>query len=112
MPWRCGLAALRGLTGKASGVPSAWPRHAGRSGQSRHLGLRGVQIAVPRSIIAWAKSPASASGVIASAAARIAALPAGNGSAIANSRATTRSTLASTTTARRPKAIAATAAAV
>jgi len=71
-----------------------------------------VQIVAPRSIIAWAKSPARASGVIRPAAAWIAALPPGSGAPIANSRATTRSTLASTTTARRPKAIAATEAAV
>ena len=67
---------------------------------------------LPRSIIPCAKSPARVSGVILSAPSRIALRAPGSGSSIANNRETTRSTLASTTTARCPKAIAAIAAAV
>jgi hypothetical protein len=61
----------------------------------------------PRSIIAWAKSPARPGGVIISAADRTAALPSS-----ASSRATTRSTLVSIGVASAPKAMAAIAAAV
>ena len=73
---------------------------------------RGVQIVAPKSIIAWAKSPARVSGVSASASALISVLAVGSGVARAKSRATTRSILPSTGVARLPKAMAATAAAV
>ncbi len=74
--------------------------------------MRVVQTVAPMSISACAKSPARRSGVIPSVSARIAGRALGSGSSSAKSRVTTRSTLASTTTARCPKAIAATAAAV
>ena len=62
--------------------------------------------------MACAKSPGRSAGTMASTAWRIAVLAAGSGVAMAWSRATTRSTLPSTTAAGRSKAIAAIAAAV
>ena len=76
------------------------------------FGRRGVQIVAPRSIIACAKSPGRSAGVISAVRSRISALAAGRGVSMANSRATTRSTLPSTTASGRSKAIAAIAAAV
>jgi hypothetical protein len=93
--------------GKASGVPSANARQSPASGQEWHSGALGRQIDEPRSIIAWAKSPARPAGTIAAAAARMAALPAS-----ASTLATTRSTLVSTGAVSWPKAMAAIAAAV
>ena len=67
-----------------------------RHGHSTQRGRRGVQIVAPRSIIAWAKSPARCAGTSAAASARRRGLAAGSGSRTAKSRATTRSTLPST----------------
>ncbi len=66
----------------------------------------------PKSIIASAKSPARSSGVMASARSRNRALFSLIGATMPFSRAITRSTFVSTTTARRSKAMAAIAAAV
>jgi hypothetical protein len=71
-----------------------------------------VQTVAPRSIIAWAWSPGRTAGVSVAASARSRGFAAGSGVATQKSRATTRSTLPSTTTAGRSNAIAATAAAV
>ena len=111
-PRRNGFGFFGAFTGKRAGSPVERALHAFASGHSRHLGSRAVQTEDPRSIIACAKSPARRAGVMASAAMRMGLRAAGIGVSIANSRATTRSTLASTTTARWAKAIAATAAAV
>ena len=111
-PRRVGRGAFADRTGKAADFPKAWARHSDAKGQRLHTGSRGVQTMDPRSIIAWAKSPQPSAGVMASAAARMLGFAAGNGASIAKSRATTRSTLPSTTTARRSKAMAAMAAAV
>ena len=56
----CGRARRFGLgAGKASGVPLANAAQSALSGQPRSAALRGRQIVAPRSIIAWAKSPAA-----------------------------------------------------
>ena len=71
-----------------------------------------MQIVAPRSIIAWAKSPARFSGVSVAARRRISGLLPGSGWVTAKSRVTTRSILPSTAVALRSKAMAAIAAAV
>ena len=76
------------------------------------MGAFGRQTPAPKSIRPCAKSPERFSGQIASALSLISAFAFGSGVSIAKSRETTRSILPSTTTARRPNAIAATAAAV
>ena len=58
MPWRSGRSRLAARTGKASGSPLAKAAQSALSGQAGQSGARGRQIVAPRSIIAWAKSPA------------------------------------------------------
>ena len=96
---RRGAAGLHGfgsLRGKDSGSPRARAAQAAIHGHSTQAGFLGVQMVAPRSIIACAKSPGARAGVSASARRRISGLARGSGSSIANSRATTRSTLPST----------------
>ena len=112
VPCRSGLGALGARRGRASAIPVRCPAQRARQGQSAQAGRRGVQIVAPRSITAWAWSPGRRSGVRAAAWARSAGRAAGSGVCTAWRRAITRSTLPSTTTAGRPKAMAATAAAV
>ena len=100
------------LRGKVSGVAARARRAGSIHGQSAQAGFFGVQIVAPRSIIACAKSPARASGTSVCASAADLRLGGRQSRSIANSRATTRSTLPSTATARRSNAIAAIAAAV
>ena len=65
MPWRSGRSRLAERGGKASGSPLAKAAQSASSGQAGQSGARGRQIVAPRSIIAWAKSPAPSCGVIA-----------------------------------------------
>ena len=83
-PWpsRCGFTFFGALTGKAAGSAVAKAAQSCRSGQMPQAGLRGVQMVAPRSIMACAKSPARASGVTRSAAARIAERAAGANTAM------------------------------
>jgi hypothetical protein len=97
-----GLGFLGWLDRK--GVPdrAIAPRHGnGRASGHKQAARasRGVQMVAPRSIMACAKSPARASGVACPAQSgwRIVGRAPGSGSSIANRRAMTRSTLASTT---------------
>ena len=85
--------------------------HGGRFPDSE-AGLRGVHTVAPRSISACAKSPGRSSETSGASAARISRFAAGSEVSISRWRAITRSILASMTTAARPKAIAATDAAV
>ncbi len=82
------------------------------TGRPPQRGRREVHTVAPRSIIAWAKSPARRSGVSIRARSSINGRAAGNGVSMASSRATTRTTLPSTGVALRAKAIAVIAAAV
>jgi purine nucleosidase len=84
----------------------------GSEGIRPHSGVRGRHTVAPRSISAWAQSPGRSPVTRPSARRRSSGRAAGRGVSTANSRAMTRSTLPSTTLAGRPKAIAATAAAV
>ena len=92
--------------------PARKPRNRPAAGTSGRRGACGVHRLAPRSISAWAKSPARRAGVSVAASRLISGLAAGSGVATANSRATTRSMLPSTGVARAPKAMAAIAAAV
>src|ERR1051326_3209936 len=53
-----GLAILGALTGKSSWMPRFRARHSSVHGQLPQAGRLGVQMADPKSIKAWAKSPA------------------------------------------------------
>jgi hypothetical protein len=79
------------------------------SGHAPHRGFFGRQTVAPKSIIAWAKSPARPGGIIASTSRSIPALVSRLSPC---SREMTRSTLVSTAAASSPKAIAAMAEAV
>ena len=116
MPWRSPRTGFGALTGRLSCTPAAWAAQCPRQGQRAQAGRRGVQIVAPRSNSAWAKSPgrARAAGCSMKARARLARRDraAGSGSRMSKSRAATRSTLPSTGTVGRSKAMAATAAEV
>ncbi len=68
------------FTGKLSGSPRRRASHPSLNGQKAQAGRCGVQMVAPRSISAWAKSPARRAGVRVSASARIVGFAAGNGS--------------------------------
>ena len=113
-PLRCGrsafgLAARQFIGDAALAVPAQSSVH----GQIMQLRRFGVQMVAPRSISAWAKSPARSLGHHCASAARgSAAWRRARASRWHRARAITRSTLPSTAAARRPKAMAAMAPAV
>ncbi len=111
-PRRRRPSRLGAFNGNVSGSPRRRAAQASIHGQSAQAGLFGVQMVAPRSISAWAKSPARAGGISVAVRRRISAFAAGNSSSTANSRATTRSILPSTGAARASNAMAAIAAAV
>ena len=71
--------ASRPRAGRSSAMPGRGGGAAARHGQSTQRGRRGVQIVAPRSISAWAKSPARRSGTSAAASARRRGFAAGSG---------------------------------
>lgn len=105
-------SALRfATTGSSSCRPSRFAAHCAASGHTRQRGDAGVQIVAPSSMSPWLRSPgaASAGNVAMSSPARFhSALPPAvdlMSSSIANTRASTRETLPSTSGARSPYAI-------
>ena len=111
-PWRVGRAIFGNFFGKDSWIPAARARQCAFHGQALQFGRRGLHTVAPRSISAWAKSPARWRGVRRCATSAISGLAAGNGVSIRWSRDITRSMFPSTGVAGWSNAIAAIAAAV
>ena len=82
VPRRVGLAFLAALRGKLSATPRRRPVQPSAQGQIRQLALRGAQMVAPRSISAWAKSPARFSGTSRAAFCLSSALASGSGVSI------------------------------
>jgi hypothetical protein len=83
MPWRVGIFALGVLRGRLSAMPRALAAHSSAHGQIPQLAVRGVQMVAPRSIRAWAKSPARFLGTSAWVFSLIRGFAAGSGVSIA-----------------------------
>lgn len=100
-----------GITGSSSWRPLACAAHASATGQARQRGDLGAQIVAPSSIRPWLSAPGAApagSAAISSPAlAHSSFVPRADltSSSIANTRASTRATLPSTSGARSPYAI-------
>jgi hypothetical protein len=100
-----------GTTGSSSWRPAARARQASRTGHTRQVGAVGVHTVAPSSITAWLRSPAASSAgsaaITAPARVHSARVPAADLTSVstANTRASTRATLPSTSGARSPYAI-------